>query len=134
MNGELMFKYINYTSNCCFCGKSRAENQCSKCKVRYCNKECQKADYSFHKTLCISIYNYKKGGDCTVCWEYAEKLKICGKCNIARYCSKECQLEHWPKHKNWCKIPEEIPNFADQKVLSKINYLMLLQFIINKII
>jgi len=49
---------------CCgFCGKENANQLCSRCKaVRYCNAECQLADWKEHKKVCKASNTIKKGG------------------------------------------------------------------------
>lgn len=45
--------------NCCVCEKI-GHSRCGRCKVPYCSKECQKADWLRHKELCKDI---KQGRD-----------------------------------------------------------------------
>ena len=40
-------------SRCGNCGTEGAKNKCQRClKVVYCNSDCQKADWKFHKRVC----------------------------------------------------------------------------------
>ena len=42
------------TTECSWCGRSGAGNQCSKCKSAYCNKWCQQQDWNGgrHRYIC----------------------------------------------------------------------------------
>lgn len=47
--------------NCNYCGKRDVTPACGKCGVTYyCSKECQKADWAFHKQVC-DMYAMHKG-------------------------------------------------------------------------
>jgi len=48
--------HVAFTSACTYCGKQGVKLQlCSACKrSRYCSKECQKAAWPEHKTVCRS--------------------------------------------------------------------------------
>lgn len=48
---------------CRFCGLDGARQTCAKCmKAKYCNRECQQADWKIlkHKLVCVSNSSYKK--------------------------------------------------------------------------
>ena len=45
--------FIIYDSSCNACGNDIALKKCTGCKKkRYCNRECQKDDWEFHKEFC----------------------------------------------------------------------------------
>jgi len=48
------FKHIMKINNACaWCGKPEAGSKCSKCKMNYCNSNCQSNDWKFgHKKYC----------------------------------------------------------------------------------
>lgn len=51
---------------CAMCGTQRPRQLCSKCMaVRYCNADCQVADWPQHKNCCVdyrTVYNYSPPG------------------------------------------------------------------------
>jgi hypothetical protein len=43
-------------NNCGFCGSENPQSKCSGCKsIHYCNRSCQKSDWSTHKKICKSL-------------------------------------------------------------------------------
>lgn len=52
------------TSGCASCGRQMKLLKCRKCQeVYYCNRSCQKADFSKHKTVCLMITRLKEEKD-----------------------------------------------------------------------
>ena len=61
LTSKLPYLSIPNSKHCWLCGKMEKEIQkCSKCKTSwYCNMECQKANWSVHKTICATLKNKK---------------------------------------------------------------------------
>ena len=38
---------------CNYCGNITALKKCSRCKIPYCNRECQEFDWKEHKVTCV---------------------------------------------------------------------------------
>jgi hypothetical protein len=117
-----------------------AENllQCKRCRnVYYCNKKCQKNNWSIHSKDCKvkhdlpteeiddffdpSIINIPKiiphQRICEYCLKSEpenERYSKCGKCKTARYCSVECQKHDWKVHKKICSV---VGSFYDIETL-----------------
>lgn len=56
----LMMKYLDAEfvsdNQCLHCGSAGALSKCAGCRrVRYCNRDCQKADWKRHKTTCKKV-------------------------------------------------------------------------------
>lgn len=53
---DTYFKWFpcDFTDSCASCMKKNPANKC-KCGICYCDKECQKEDWPFHKPLCGKI-------------------------------------------------------------------------------
>jgi hypothetical protein len=80
----------------CYCCKNNGRFVCSQCEIAiYCSRECQKADWPIHKTMCAYEYHCE--------WCYSECEKACSRCQEALYCDELCQRKHWLFHRKTCK-------------------------------
>lgn len=73
---------------------------CSRCReVKYCSKECQRANWKSHKPLCEAFIKMT----CASCGKRETYPKVCAGCRSVRYCSNECQTTDWSRHKDDCR-------------------------------
>jgi hypothetical protein len=92
------------------------KEHCSHCKVedealylcpcglaRYCSTTCQRAHWSFHRTVCCNSVravslSWRR---CDWCGLSSQTLRRCG-CGFAFYCDVHCQRADWPYHRLVC--------------------------------
>ncbi len=91
------------SSICASCDKP-ATNKCSGCSsVYYCNRECQKKNWSIHKKICNRVVTQKLCNNCA-----RPAIYCCNNCNNNYYCSEKCQADYFEVHKVICKT-EHVP-------------------------
>jgi len=99
---------------CTKCG-SPAKKKCPVCRISYCSKTCQIADWAEHKLVCVSPPVAASPPvapspppvapplpTCKMCPDTA--LFACARCKTTPYCSKQCQSADWVEHKKSCKF------------------------------
>ena len=121
---------------------------CSRCKfVKYCSRECQKADWKGHKkdsqiyennystqftnvaesksTASVGdiILTKKSSLTCPNASCKNEGNFACSRCKSASYCSKECQKAAWKLHKadfnEFLEIPLQKPDASNKIKVKK---------------
>ena len=84
------YSHLDHDYVCDHC--ERAERKllsCARCGlVKYCSKECQRAQWGDHKLLCI-----QKDLQDPPLISRGSKLLVCSLCLETKYCSVECQSE-----------------------------------------
>ncbi|KPI89840.1 hypothetical protein ABL78_1009 [Leptomonas seymouri] len=93
-----------------------SKENCSHCKVedeplylcpcglaRYCSTTCQRAHWSFHRTVCCNSVRAVELScrHCDWCGLSTNALRKCG-CGFAYYCDVHCQRADWPYHRLVC--------------------------------
>ena len=85
-------------------GKNKLR-KCKGCKAAfYCNTQCQKMDWKYHKQICKckeSIESVDKCNNSSCCKK--DNLRRCTGCYHVSYCSVKCQTDDWKSHKKQCK-------------------------------
>lgn len=87
---------------------------CAGCmRATYCNKECQRADWSKHREQC----DVCERCECVI---RAKHVPKCGHCKFTRYCSWRCRAADWPKHKVNCDTYRHFREQSEKKAASLI--------------
>ncbi len=96
------------TTLCFVCSKPTT-NKCSRCRsVNYCSRECQKLNWSHHKTICLPSLEQKLCNNCARPADFS-----CNDCSNGYYCSENCQVRHWEVHQVFHHEKNIIPSLKD---------------------
>ena len=94
---------------CNNCYNPDVSKRCTGCDfVYYCDKDCQRANWSFHKAQCHKsdqqLVFFQDSFVQTYC-NFCKKLEVrkkCSTCELVYYCDRNCQLADWSNHKDNC--------------------------------